>query len=62
MPTTEPGPAARDINRPHPEPSDPHKADSRMMWAAMIGCCLTIPLAVIVGVPASAASLAQVPG
>lgn len=26
-----------------------HQMDSRMMWVMMIGCCLAIPLAIIIG-------------
>lgn len=26
-----------------------HDVDSRMMWVMMIGCCLAIPLALIIG-------------
>lgn len=26
-----------------------HQMDSRMMWVMMIGCCLAIPLALIIG-------------
>ena len=30
-------------------PTGGHQMDSRMMWVMMIGCCLAIPLALIVG-------------
>ncbi len=35
-----------------PAPAAPHAGhhmDSRMMWVMMIGCCLAIPLALIIG-------------
>ncbi len=35
-----PGPAAHQAG---------HAMDSRMMWVMMIGCCLAIPLALIIG-------------
>jgi hypothetical protein len=49
MPTTNPRPAAQDTSGPEPDPAGGHQMDSRMMWVMMIGCCLAIPLALIVG-------------
>lgn len=38
-------------------PGTPHQMDSKAMWVMMIGCCLAIPLALILG-GASLAGLA----
>lgn len=48
-PTTDPNPADQRTNEPEPGTSGGHQMDSRMMWVMMIGCCLAIPLALIVG-------------
>lgn len=49
MPTTDPTATDQQTNGPDPAPSGGHQMDSRMMWAMMIGCCLAIPLALIIG-------------
>jgi len=49
MPTTNPRPAAQGTGGPEPDPAGGHQMDSRMMWVMMIGCCLAIPLALIIG-------------
>lgn len=49
MPTTDPSPADQQTNAPEPAHSSGHQMDSRMMWVMMIGCCLAIPLALIIG-------------
>lgn len=49
MSATEPNPADRQTNAPESAPSGGHQMDSRMMWVMMIGCCLAIPLALIIG-------------
>ena len=49
MATTEPSPADQPTDAPHPSPTGSHQMDSRMMWVMMIGCCLAIPLALIIG-------------
>lgn len=49
MPTTESSPPEQQTNASKPAPSSGHQMDSRMMWVMMIGCCLAIPLALIVG-------------
>lgn len=49
MPTTDP---TRPDETPAASQSDPaagHQMDSRMMWMMMIGCCLAIPFALIIG-------------
>ncbi|MFP5579303.1 MAG: hypothetical protein ACLGIZ_13855 [Acidimicrobiia bacterium] len=48
MPTTDPSPADQQTEAAL-APSSGHQMDSRMMWVMMIGCCLAIPLALIVG-------------
>lgn len=49
MPTTERNHGDQQTNSPEPAPSGGHQMDSRMMWVMMLGCCLAIPLALIVG-------------
>ncbi len=49
MPTIDPGthddPPLRDQN----QHTAGHQMDSRMMWVMMIGCCLAIPIALVIG-------------
>ncbi len=45
---------SHDVQSPTSDPkaspaSSGHQVDSRMMWVMMIGCCLAIPLALIIG-------------
>lgn len=49
MPTTNLRPAAQGTGGPEPDPAGGHQMDSRKMWVMMIGCCLAIPLALIIG-------------
>ena len=49
MPTTDPIPSDQHTDTPTPAPASGHQMDSRMMWVMMIGCCLAIPLALIIG-------------
>ncbi|MBK5224900.1 MAG: hypothetical protein JJE52_18900 [Acidimicrobiia bacterium] len=49
MPTTEHNHGDQQTNSLEPAPSGGHQMDSRMMWVMMLGCCLAIPLALIVG-------------
>jgi len=57
MPTAEPDRTDDRTGASEPAPGGQHQMDSRMMWAMMIGCCLAVPLALIVG-GASVAGLA----
>ena len=45
MPTTDPTPTDQHTGTP----TAGHQMDSRMMWVMMIGCCLAIPFALIIG-------------
>ena len=49
MLTTDPRPAGQRTNASGPAPSGGHQMGSRMMWVMTIGCCLAIPLALIIG-------------
>lgn len=49
MAATGPSPADQHTDTPAPAPAGGHPMDSRMMWVMMIGCCLAIPLALIIG-------------
>ncbi len=38
------------LSDPNTPPASPdHQMDGRMMWVMMVGCCLAIPLAFIIG-------------
>jgi len=49
MPATDRSPADEPTTAPEPARSGSHEMDSRMMWVMMLGCCLAIPLALILG-------------
>lgn len=49
MPTADPAATDQQTYGPDPGSSGGRQMDSRMMWAMMLGCCLAIPLALIIG-------------